>query len=79
MTTVFVALIRYYQRHFRHLHNRCCIYQPTCSDYTILAIETFGLLHGLWYGWLRVRRCNGALYAGGEDWPTGKHEAVREV
>jgi putative membrane protein insertion efficiency factor len=64
-----IAAVRFYQRRLRHLHNRECIYTPTCSEYAILCMRKFGLLRGARYGWMRIRRCNGALFAGGEDWP----------
>jgi putative membrane protein insertion efficiency factor len=64
-----IAAIRYYQRHLRHMHNRVCIYTPSCSEYTILCIRKHGLFRGIRYGQLRIRRCNGALFAGGDDWP----------
>jgi putative membrane protein insertion efficiency factor len=64
-----VVAIRFYQRHLRGFHNRVCIYAPSCSEYAILCIEKYGLRHGVEYAARRIRRCNGALYAGGEDWP----------
>lgn len=64
-----VAAVRFYQCHLRRLHNRVCIYTPTCSEYAILCIERYGLRRGMAYAAGRIRRCNGALYAGGEDWP----------
>jgi putative membrane protein insertion efficiency factor len=63
-----IRLIRFYQRHLRRQHNRVCIYQPSCSEYTILAIQRYGSARGLFVGYHRVRRCNGALFAGGDDW-----------
>ena len=69
MKWVGIAAIRVYQRHLRQWHNRMCIYRPTCSEYTILCIRKFGLIRGVAYGRARIRRCNGALFAGGDDWP----------
>jgi putative membrane protein insertion efficiency factor len=64
-----ILAIRFYQRHLRSLHNRQCIYTPSCSNYGILAIRKHGLVKGARCTMLRIRRCNGALYAGGEDFP----------
>jgi putative membrane protein insertion efficiency factor len=69
MGTVAIAAIRFYQNHLRHWHNRVCIYEPSCSEYMIVAISKYGALRGIWYGRLRIRRCNGAMYAGGPDHP----------
>lgn len=64
-----VALIRFYQSRLRAYHNRQCIYNPSCSEYACLAIQKYGFLKGLHYGRCRIKRCNGAMYEGGEDWP----------
>jgi putative membrane protein insertion efficiency factor len=67
MKLVAIKLIKFYQSHLRRYHNRQCIYTPTCSNYTIEAIEKYGFILGLRYGYLRIKRCNGALFKGGED------------
>lgn len=64
-----ILAIRFYQRHLRHLHNRRCIYTPSCSNYAILAIEKYGVMKGCYFAFLRIKRCNGALYKGGVDYP----------
>lgn len=45
-----------------------CKYHPTCSEYTIQAIEKHGLLKGFSKGMSRVLRCN-PLSRGGVDLP----------
>lgn len=35
-----------------------CRFQPTCSQYTIDAIEKFGALKGAVIGFYRINRCN---------------------
>jgi len=30
---------------------------PTCSEYTYEAVEKYGVIKGLWFGFLRVLRC----------------------
>jgi hypothetical protein len=69
MKQLCLSMIRFYQRRLRHLHNRQCIYTPSCSNYTMMAIEKYGVIKGIYYGYLRIKRCNGALFAGGEDYP----------
>ncbi|MFP4114402.1 MAG: membrane protein insertion efficiency factor YidD [Spirochaetota bacterium] len=43
-----------------------CIYSPTCSEYTRRAILQHGLLGAL-AGLMRLLRCVGGLYTGGDD------------
>lgn len=43
-----------------------CKFQPTCSDYTYLAIEKYGLIKGGLMGLGRVFRCN-PFSKGGHD------------
>ena len=35
-----------------------CIYEPTCSTYTIIAIKRFGVFRGLFMGGKRILRCH---------------------
>ena len=69
MKALAISAIRFYQRHLRHRHNRQCIYTPTCSEYGILAYEKYGFIKGSRVTYLRIKRCNGALYQGGRDDP----------
>lgn len=55
--------IVFYQKHFsRHT----CLYQPTCSEYTLRAINNRGVIEGLFFGFWRILRCN-PLSKGGYD------------
>jgi len=35
-----------------------CRFTPTCSNYTLQAVETHGAIKGTFYGILRICRCN---------------------
>lgn len=37
---------------------RVCRYEPTCSNYTIEAIEKYGIIKGTVLGAKRILRCN---------------------
>ena len=43
-----------------------CIYEPTCSTYTLIAIQRFGVIRGIFMGAKRIFRCT-PKHAGGAD------------
>jgi len=51
--------IGFYQKHLSSLKGvGCCIYEPTCSEYTRQAVEKYGVVKGLAKGFWRIMRCN---------------------
>jgi len=40
------------------LTKNVCQFFPTCSEYTIQAIEKYGVLKGLYKGFCRILRCH---------------------
>jgi len=55
---VLVAPIRAYQRFISPALPRRCKYHPSCSDYAVQAIRTYGVLRGLVLAAWRLLRCN---------------------
>jgi uncharacterized protein len=53
-----VAPIRFYRRFISPAFPRTCKYHPTCSEYAVQAIRTYGVLRGLVLAAWRVLRCN---------------------
>ncbi len=43
-----------------------CRYTPSCSEYTLQALEKYGLFKGSWMGFLRIMRCH-PFRPGGHD------------
>ncbi|MCW5937005.1 MAG: membrane protein insertion efficiency factor YidD [Fimbriimonadaceae bacterium] len=58
-------MIRLYQRTTRWVPPTCR-FTPSCSQYTLEAVEKYGLLKGSWMGALRIMRCN-PFHPGGHD------------
>ena len=54
----FIWLIRFYQKNISPHFPPCCKYYPTCSSYTIKAIEEYGAFKGFFMGLYRILRCN---------------------
>lgn len=53
-----ISLIRFYQRNISANTKPHCKYYPTCSNYAIEAISTFGVIKGLLLALWRFLRCN---------------------
>lgn len=51
----FMRLIVFYQK---RLSRHTCLYEPTCSEYTLRAINNIGVVAGILAGIWRILRCN---------------------
>ena len=66
MRALAVRLIRLYQNTWSKIAAPSCRFTPTCSAYTIEAIEKFGIFKGMFLGARRIARCH-PLNPGGYD------------
>jgi putative membrane protein insertion efficiency factor len=64
-----ILSIRVYQLLISPLLGPTCRFMPSCSQYTIDAIEHRGFLEGIWLGLRRLLRCH-PFHPGGYD-PVG--------
>lgn len=64
---MFINVIKLYQRYAPDSLRNKCRFEPSCSEYMILAIEKYGLIKGLGKGICRLKRCN--IDGGGFDFP----------
>lgn len=53
-----VWLVQLYQRTVSPLLGPVCRYYPSCSAYSVTALERFGPVRGTWLTVLRLLRCN---------------------
>ena len=58
MKRIFLALIRFYQKHISVNTRPSCRFIPTCSAYAYEAINKYGAIKGGWLAFKRLCRCN---------------------
>ncbi len=58
LTYPFIAIIRVYQKFISPLTPSTCRYSPTCSHYTIEALQKHGILKGGWLSLKRIGSCH---------------------
>lgn len=68
LSFLLIAAVRVYQKTLSPIVGRSCIYQPTCSNYFIQAVQKYGPIKGSLKGLWRICRCH-PWAKGGEDSP----------
>lgn len=53
-----LLLLRAYKRFLSPLLPPMCRFEPTCSVYTMQAVEKYGVVRGSWLGMRRLARCH---------------------
>ena len=54
----FIVLVKGYQYLISPLLGQNCRYTPTCSEYSIQAIEKYGIFKGIWLSIKRISKCH---------------------
>ena len=61
MKKIFILIIKIYKKTISPILSYMgvhCKYHPTCSEYTMQAIEKYGAIKGLFLGIKRILKCN---------------------
>ena len=58
LTYILIKLIKCYKFLISPLLGQSCRYLPTCSEYSIDALKTYGVLKGLFFSVKRILSCH---------------------
>lgn len=64
--SLLIAVLSVWHRWISPAFGTRCRFEPSCSSYTVEAIERYGARRGLWLGSLRLLRCH-PFHPGGFD------------
>ena len=69
-----VVLLKGYRAVVSPLYGDVCRYYPSCSHYTLQAVQRHGLARGMWLGARRIARCHPWATGGIDDVPAPRHD-----
>ncbi|WP_066616229.1 membrane protein insertion efficiency factor YidD [Clostridium magnum] len=58
MKEFLVFLVKFYRKNISPLKRPCCRFYPSCSQYTLEALQKYGVLKGGFMAIKRILRCN---------------------
>ena len=64
---ILIALIKFYKMFISPYLNPSCRYLPTCSEYTIECLRTYGLILGILKSAKRILSCHPIKILGGGE------------
>ncbi len=69
-----VLVLKAYRAVISPLYGDVCRYYPSCSHYTLQAVQQHGLTRGSWLGVRRIARCHPWAEGGIDDVPAPHHD-----
>tara|TARA_Y100000590_G_C15314798_1_gene861563 strand:+ start:179 stop:418 length:240 start_codon:yes stop_codon:yes gene_type:complete len=76
ITYIFIGIIKFYKIFISPIFPSSCRFEPTCSQYCIDSLKTFGLIKGLTKSISRIAKCNPWFGYGGFD-PVKKEKKLK--
>ena len=67
LTRILIVLIKGYKLIISPYLGPSCRYLPTCSEYSIAALKTYGLLKGTFISLKRILSCHPIKFLGGGE------------
>lgn len=68
MQSIIIGFVRIYQFLISPILPVSCKFYPSCSEYTVTAIKTHGIIKGVGFAIFRIVRCN--------PWTSGGYDPV---
>lgn len=68
-----IKMIKFYQNNISRSFGHRCIFYPSCSEYTLQAVDKYGIIKGNILGIRRILKCN-PFSRGGVDYLKWKGE-----
>ena len=69
-TKILIKLIKVYKYFLSPLIGHSCRYLPTCSEYSIEALETYGFIKGIYISLKRILSCH--------PWSSGGYDPLKK-
>ena len=67
LTSIIIKIIKAYKYLISPMLGNSCRYLPTCSEYTIEALKTYGLIKGILMSLKRILSCHPIKFLGGGE------------
>ena len=67
LTLILIKFIKAYKFLVSPLLGNSCRYLPTCSEYSIEALKTYGLIKGIFMSTKRILTCHPIKFLGGGE------------
>ena len=80
LSNILIKIIKTYRYLISPLIGHSCRYMPTCSEYSIEALKTFGFIRGTFISLKRILSCHPIKFLGGGEGfdPVNKNMKVKK-